>query len=132
MKHINYMMNHANKLVCIFCQEVCVRLHQHRKRRWWWECNKCHTHFMASLKGAIEITQSKYGTKDKYYTLSLDYKAKTSTIEQWEQEFLIIGGNRMFRTNHIKNTKLMEFPKILPEVTPENAKDKMKLYILFS
>jgi len=80
---------------------------------------------MASLKGAVEITKFKSPGKDKFYSLELDWKKKTSTLEMWEI-------NYRFSSTGWHPTTLMEFPKIIPEITPQNATDKMKLYILFS
>lgn len=114
--------------MCQFCNESCFKLHKERKRRWWWECKKCKTQFMASLKGNVEITSFRTEGEDKYYSLTLNYKTNSSQIDQYERNPY----RATYKKEYFERKKIMDFPHLIKNVTPESAKDKIKTYILFS
>ena len=124
-----FMMNNSiNQLICPFCQEACSKMNKERKRRWWWECNKCKTQFMSSLKGMVEMTKFRSPGIDKYYSLLLDHKSKTTRIDLWERSAI----RSVYKKDYYDKTKVIELPHLINNLTPDNAPDKMKLYILFS
>lgn len=125
MEHV--LMNHSltvtknQKMICQFCNSVCLKRTKERKRFWWWQCKDCDVLFLVSLKGNIETIEFESKEEnDRFYTIHLLIKKKRTDILVWNK-------NSPLPTYTID--LVTSFNQIL-EINPTNFNNKLKTYLL--
>lgn len=136
-------MNHSlivtknEKMICQFCNSVCLKGSKDRKRYWWWECKECNIRFLVSIKGNIDIIEFESKEENnKFYTIHLFIKKKRSDICVWSKEpaNFIMSFNKSKWSQTIAKPYYTQdlvtsFNQIL-EINPTNFQDKLKTYLL--
>jgi hypothetical protein len=113
-------------MLCQYCKGTCSRLHRERKRRWWWQCDKCSVAYLTSLKGNIEVITFKTKAVDNVYAITLYLKTKTSSILLWKN---VAPPNE--KPRYSIDSEIKEFDKLLDNITPDNFQDRLKTYLIF-
>lgn len=104
-----------NRMLCQFCNNVCNKLHRSRKRRWWWECDKCSTRFLTSLQGKIESISFLSKGKKSIYAIEVDLKKNTSFLLHYKDKMMEV---------------LKTFEDMPENLTPDSFRNKIKTYLM--
>lgn len=118
MKHSLTINN--QKMVCQYCNSICIKNSKDRKRYWWWECKSCKVNFLVSLKGNIDVIE--YESKEqnnKFYSIHIQVKSNKTDILVW---------NKTSLPTYVKEL-VTSFNQLL-EITPQNFETKLKTYLL--
>jgi len=138
-------MTGRNEYRCHFCNKVCKKgkkAEEYSKHARWHYCSNCPIEVYYAVGPCSRIKAIQFAVPDEddkrnSYRMEINYKKSQTKISRYElhkdpmegrpSAFLYIP-MRPYYTN--KNIVTLE--KCVNDVTPQNAMDKMNMYILFS
>lgn len=131
------MMNGFNQYICEFCQNPCVRSNKWKGRAKefsnkcrWRHCDSCRVYYAVHPTGRVlgkKIYSPDPGENDAFYQIEINYKRNHTRIAYMTKktEFYLPKRQYLYQ-------ELLNLDSVIDNVSPSNAQQKIKTYLLFS